>query len=240
MRVWFPSKEYGLLLVYSSTALEKEARISVTAVVVTCYCFLVANPPVCLCFLPEHSLFPVLSRAARRILQKLLFPSLACNSRCAKGKLCEINCVSHSHWKPGLWKFIPRGPACPSLSSLLTQFPSLWSTSKIFYFFLELRIWEDAEAAVSGNITTGSAQKVPPATWPVCSALSGSPEHSRPTQRSGLSAQWLFLWPCQSRLSDKPTLPSSPLGLVAEESIMSLSSLHMLISGSIHIFWLSC
>ena len=152
-----------------------------------CYCFLVANPLVCLCFLPEHSLFPVLSRAAIRILQKLSFPSLACNSRCAKGKLCEINCVPQNNWKPWLWEFLPRGPACPTLSSLLTQFPSLWSTSEIRHFFWN---WEFGKMLKQQSPATRqwAQHRRPLQPWDLPAVLSLGLHSASLPQRPGLSA----------------------------------------------------
>lgn len=67
-----------------------------------------------------------------------------------------------------------------------------WNSS----FFLELRIWEDAQAAVSSNKTVGSAQKAPPTMRPAGSALSGAPQCQSASKAGALSpteclSQWL-------------------------------------------------
>lgn len=144
------------------------------------------EPRVCLCLLPEHSLFPILLGEAIGILQKLAFPSLACQSRSAKAPL--ISPVSQNNLRPRRWQFIPRGPVCPTLS-LHFSLSSLHSEAKVKVFIF------------SGSEDPGRAQAASPAAsrcaqhrrlFQPCGpsvVLSRSPESANPMQGPRLSAQ---------------------------------------------------
>lgn len=174
---------FGLLFL----ALEREARMSITTVAVVCMLPLYSWEPSCV-FLQSTHYFLFFWGAATWCFQKLAFPSLACNIGVPKESSLNQLCAT-KQLQAATMKVHPQRSCLPNLkSSLLMQFPSLWSKRAIFHFLWN---WECRKMLM--------LESPAPSKWAqhirflqpcdLGSELSGSPESVNLTQRPRLLAQ---------------------------------------------------